>query len=72
MSDYGLEPLLKLLYDLMRTDVPEQELVLIDRMLNVVHMRSDIASWFVEGGSRSLSQLSASPSEKEQTATSAI
>ena len=34
-----------------------------DRMLNVVHQRSDIAEWFVEGGSRALAQLSGSPAE---------
>jgi hypothetical protein len=32
-------------------------------MLNVVHQRSDIADWFVEGGSSALSQLSSSPTQ---------
>ena len=27
-------------------------------MLNVAHQRSDLASWFVQGGSQALSQLS--------------
>jgi hypothetical protein len=27
-------------------------------MLNVLHQRSDIANWFVEGGSHALAQLS--------------
>ena len=36
-------------------------------MLNVVHQRSDLASWFVKGGSNALADLSASPSEKAAT-----
>jgi len=58
MSDYGLQPLLNLLYQLKKDKTPEEKLVTIDKMLNVVHQRSDMASWFVEGGSRALSQLS--------------
>jgi len=63
ISDYGLEPLMKLLAELLRATTPEEKLLIIDRMLNVVHQRSDIAEWFVEGGSSSLSQLSGNPSE---------
>ena len=39
-------------------DAPENKLVLIDKILNVVHQRSDMASWFVQGGSAALSDLS--------------
>ena len=63
ISDYGLDPLLKLQSELLRSTTPEEKLLIIDRMLNVVHQRSDIAEWFVEGGSKALSQLSSSPSE---------
>lgn len=63
ISDYGLEPLLKLLNQLLKTNSAEEKIPIIDRMLNIVHQRSDIASWFVEGGSSALSQLSGSPSE---------
>lgn len=63
ISDYGLEPLQKLLGQLLRTESPEQKVPILDQMLNVVHQRSDIASWFVEGGSSALSKLSSSPSE---------
>jgi len=58
ISDYGLTPLLKLLDTLRSQDKPEEKLVTIDKILNVVHQRSDIASWFIEGGSNALSQLS--------------
>jgi len=64
MSDYGLEPLLKLLHELTMEPDSSDQLVILDRILNIVHQRSDIAGWFVEGGSRSLDKLSASPSEK--------
>jgi hypothetical protein len=63
ISDYGLEPLEQLLNQLLHAGSPEEKLLIIDQMLNVVHQRSDIAEWFVEGGSQSLSKLSASPSE---------
>lgn len=58
ISDYGLKPLLKLLSELKKQEKPENRLVTIDKILNVVHQRSDIAYWFVEGGSNALSQLS--------------
>lgn len=58
ISDYGLKPLMSLMYELTQKHTPEEKLLVIDKMLNVVHMRSDIAAWFVEGGSHALSQLS--------------
>jgi hypothetical protein len=65
ISDYGLRPLEELLSELLRAKEDSEKVMLVDRMLNVVHQRSDIASWFVEGGSRALAQLSGSPSEVE-------
>lgn len=66
LSDYGLEPLANLVTKL--RNLPEDQIgeriVTLDKMLNVVHQRSDLASWFVKGGSEALSDLSASPSEK--------
>ncbi|MFA5207333.1 MAG: hypothetical protein WC428_01635 [Candidatus Paceibacterota bacterium] len=63
ISDYGLKPLEELLVQLLRATSPEEKLLIIDRMLNVVHQRSDIADWFVEGGSHALGQLSGSPTQ---------
>ena len=63
ISDYGLKPLEDLLSTLLRASSPEEKLLVIDQMLNVVHQRSDIADWFVEGGKQSLAQLSGSPAE---------
>lgn len=58
ISDYGLEPLHKYLAELRKLGKPEQRLAKVDQILSVIHMRSDIAAWFVEGGSKALSQLS--------------
>lgn len=65
ISDYGLKPLEDLLVELLHASTPEEKLLIIDRMLNVVHQRSDIADWFVEGGSHALGQLSGSPTQVE-------
>lgn len=58
ISDYGLEPLNRKLAELRKIGIPEKKLKKIDEILNVVHQRSDIAGWFIEGGSSALSQLS--------------
>ena len=66
ISDYGLEPLVNLVTIL--RNLPEdnigERIITLDKMLNVAHQRSDLASWFVKGGSEALSDLSASPSER--------
>jgi hypothetical protein len=66
ISDYGLQPLLTLNSQLVRAVKPEDKVVVIDKMLNIIHQRSDIASWFVEGGSRSLNQLSGGYRDTEE------
>lgn len=58
ISDYGLKPLHKFLVQLRKEFDPSKKLPILDKMLNVVHQRSDIAAWFVEGGSAALSDLS--------------
>ena len=65
ISDYGLDPLLKLVDEVRRQTKPEDKLVTLDKMLNVVHMRSDIAAWFVEGGSSALTDLSGYEHDEE-------
>lgn len=57
ISDYGLDKLEALLIELMVTTSYEEKLVYIDRMLNVIHMRSDLASYFIEGGRYTLNEL---------------
>jgi hypothetical protein len=70
ISDYGMQPLLTLVGELRKQTRPEDKLVTIDKMLNVVHPRSDMASWFIEGGSSSLSKLSGYQDTGEDSAIS--
>lgn len=58
ISDYGLKHLWDLAFKMVETNNAEEKLLLIDRMLNVIHQRGDLAALFVEGGSSSLSELS--------------
>ena len=58
LSDYGLEPLVDLASSLMLEKKPENILLLVDRVLNVTHQRSDIAGWFLPNGSDDYDKLS--------------
>lgn len=58
ISDYALDKLIDLYFKLSEADSAEQQLQIVDRILNVVHQRSDIAGWFIEGGTKSLNILS--------------
>lgn len=58
-SDYGLRPLFEVIqkYD-DRFTSPEETLVIINKALDVSHPRGDMASIFIEGGSKTLTQIS--------------
>jgi hypothetical protein len=58
MSDYGTRPLVELAFHLAQENNPEKKVVIIDKMLNIAHQSSDLASWFVQGGSSALSDIS--------------
>ena len=58
ISDYALDPLMDLAFKLNKEKNAEKKIVLMDRMLNIIHQRSDIAAWFVQGGRDSLMKLS--------------
>ena len=58
ISDYGLKPLFEIIDDYDESLPPEKVLVLINRILDVYHMRGDLASAFIVGGSNSLSSIS--------------
>jgi len=66
ISDYGLDPLMTLALELSATFSAEEQLQIVDRMFNVIHMRSDLPGLFIEGGTSSLIQLSERPSDSEQ------
>jgi len=57
ISDYALSNLVNGTLELMHAKTPEEKLQKINFILMVVHQRSDIASWFVEGGSEGLDEL---------------
>jgi len=57
VSDYGL-PYLHGAYALiLRAETPEERLLAVDKALNVVHQRSDLSAWFVEGGEKTLMKV---------------
>lgn len=58
ISDYGLTPIMTQAGKLYAEENPVKKVTLIDSILNVAHQRSDLASWFVQGGSSALSDLS--------------
>jgi hypothetical protein len=58
ISDYGLPAIEKVLGKILGEDDYNKILVGIDMILNIIHPRSDLASYFVEGGSDTLSELS--------------
>lgn len=59
-SDYGLSPLVNIFKEYNEGLEPEKVLVLVNRALDVYHQRGDMASIFITGGSKSLSQIAES------------
>ncbi len=58
LSDYGLPRLVQLYGPLYSAESPEDQLYAADRILNVIHRRSDLAAMFVEGGTPTLVRIS--------------
>lgn len=56
-SDFGLEPLWKAIEEYDESLPPEKVLVLVNRALDVYHQRGDMASIFIQGGSKVLSKI---------------
>jgi hypothetical protein len=57
LSDYGLKDLFRLCSVASEASDPNELHVVCDLILNVAHQRSDLASWFVAGGAKTLSSL---------------
>lgn len=57
LSDYGMEPLMKVYSVIYSADTPEEKLYACDKALNIVHQRNDLAAMFVEGGVRTLNAV---------------
>jgi hypothetical protein len=56
-SDFGIEPLVKIFKEYNDDLPPEKVLVLVNRALDVYHCRGDMASIFIQGGSKVLSKI---------------
>jgi len=65
ISDYGLKPLQELAFQLQKTFKPEKQLQIVDRMFNICHQRSDLPSFFIEGGTQGLNELFRRPTDIE-------
>ena len=57
-SDFGIEPLCNIIKEYNDNLPPEKVLVLVNRALDVMHMRGDLSSIFINGGSKVLSKIS--------------
>lgn len=57
ISDYAMNPLVNKAISLIAAQTSEEKLQIIDSILNIIHQRSDIAAWFVEGGIKGLNEL---------------
>lgn len=58
LSDFGIEPLERLISQYNDNMTPEQVLVLLNKCIDVVHCRGDLSSMFVQGGAKVLNQIS--------------
>ena len=59
ISDYGLRPIMDILNSLPDNPSAGEMLVALNRCLDVMHMRGDLSSIFIEGGRNTLSEISA-------------
>ena len=59
-SDYGLTPLYNIIGEFSENMAPGDILMLIDRALDVGHCRGNLASAFIEGGSKSCDNITSS------------
>jgi hypothetical protein len=60
ISDYGIEPIMNILKEYDENLQPEKVLVMINKILDISHCRGDLASIFIVGGSKTLSNISES------------
>lgn len=57
ISDYALDDLASAARKLENAQTAEQKIVLIDQIMNIVHARSDLSSWFIQGGRSALNKI---------------
>lgn len=57
LSDYGLPRVEQLYQNLFSAETSEEIVLAADKILNVIHQRSDMAGFFVEGGTKTLNEI---------------
>lgn len=70
ISDYALDPLVKASEKIESATTAEQKLQAVDHILNIVHARSDLSGWFVQGGKATLNQLAGKTAASAKDTTS--
>ena len=58
ISDYGLDPIFKIFKEYSDTMSSWEKLLLINRILDVTHVRGDLSSAFIEGGKKTCFEVS--------------
>lgn len=58
LSDFGMKRLYELAKELIRQTKPEDIIITINKIMNVVHQRSDLSELFIRGGEESHSMIS--------------
>ena len=57
ISDFGIEPIMKIIREYDENLPPEKVLVLVNKALDIVHSRGDLSSIFITGGRSSLNRI---------------
>lgn len=65
-SDFGIEPIEKLIFEYDEDLSPEKVLILINKILDVYHQRGDLSSMFIEGGRDTLSKITYNESKNHK------
>jgi hypothetical protein len=65
-SDYGLDPLWDIINEYDENLPPKEVLVLVNRALDIGHQRGDLASIFIQGGSKTLTKISEEKKSKKK------
>lgn len=63
-SDFGIEPIESLIFTYNDKSSPEEVLVIINKILDITHMRGDLSSMFIEGGKKSLNKITYNENQK--------
>jgi hypothetical protein len=64
ISDYATEKMNAVAGRLYDAKTPEEKLQALDHLFNIVHARSDLSSWFIEGGKKSLNDIAGKEPER--------